>query len=118
MDVEIVYVGDHLFVDGVHGTLYTKGYFHCKHPNCPFALKMIVEVIEGKKRAVGLEKTVFTVHYHEEDDKPKETEMREISHDLILIQQNPMSDEAKAADARHKLGSAVLSPLQTTSSKR
>ena len=64
---------------------------------------MFVEIVEGKKRAVGVDKTIFTVHYHEDDDKPKALARREISHDLILIQKNPLSDEAKAADARHKL---------------
>ena len=64
---------------------------------------MIVEIVEDKKRAVGVDKTIFTVHYHEDDDKPKALARREISHDLILIQKNPLNDEAKAADARHKL---------------
>ena len=81
----IEYINDHLFVDGVHGTLFSKGYFYCKHPNCPFALKMVEDRLEGKKRAVAVEKVICPVHYHEKDDKTKAEVRREIVKDLVLI---------------------------------
>ena len=64
---------------------------------------MIVEIVEGKKRAVGVEKAFFLNHYHEDDDKPKELARSEILHDLLVIEKNLQSGEAKAAAARHKL---------------
>ena len=54
MEFVLEYVGAHLFINGVFGTVVQKGYFYCNHPNCPFALKVTLQHIDGERRAVAV----------------------------------------------------------------
>ena len=63
---------------------------------------MKVELVEVKKQALCVEKTLFDVHYNEQVDKSNVESWTIIVHDLILNRKNNKSDEAKAAKARHQ----------------
>ena len=49
MTYNIQYVSSKLFVGGFRGKLHTGNYFRCKNKSCPFALRMEVDVVDGKK---------------------------------------------------------------------
>ena len=58
--------------------------------------------MEGKKIVVGVESVICSVHYHEKDDKSKGEVRKKIARDLLAIEKDKDSDEAKAAEARHE----------------
>ena len=92
MEFTLQYVGDHLFINGVFGIVVQNGYFYCNHPNCPYALRVTVQYVEGQRRAVVVESVVCSVHYHEDDDKPRGHVRKEIASDLLLIGKEESSD--------------------------
>ena len=102
MTFVVEYIDGHVFIDGVFGKVASKGYFYCNHPNCPFALKVTLQLVDGKKKVVGVESVICSVHYHETDDKSKGEVRKEIARDLMAIEKDKDSDEAKAAIQRHK----------------
>ena len=98
----VEYIDNHIFIDGVFGKVASRGYFYCNHYNCPFALKVTLQLVEGHTRVVGVESVICSIHYHEDDDKPKGQVRQEIVRDLLTIEKDGESDEAKAAEARHE----------------
>ena len=53
MTSEVVYIDGHVFIDGVFGKVASKGYFNYNHPNCPFALKVTLQLADDKKKLWG-----------------------------------------------------------------
>ena len=49
-----------------------------------------------------MESVICSVHYHEKDDKSKSEVRKEIARELLAIEKDKDSDEAKAAEARHE----------------
>ena len=102
MSFILEYIDDHLFIDGVFGTVVQKGYFYCNHPNCPYSLRVTLQRVDGKRRVVAVESVVCSIHYHENDGKSKSQARKEIVRDLLLIKKDEKSPEAEAAKARHE----------------
>ena len=45
----VEYIDNHIFIDGVFGKVAERCYFYCNHYNCPFAFKVTLQLVEGKK---------------------------------------------------------------------
>ena len=89
---QVEYVSGRLFIDGVWGVL-SCGYFNCRCPSCPFSLKVVVENVDDKNYASGVERVVFRHHYHDAETT-KVDARREIQDVLASLGDTPTPEQA------------------------
>ena len=90
----IEYVSGCLFVNGIWGTMASKGYFSCKFETCPFSLKMVTEKVDSQTVAVGVERILFGFHNHEKTEKSKTDSKREMTQKLESLTAFSSGEEA------------------------
>ena len=94
MDHHIENVSGRWFVDGIWGILSSNCYFSCADPKCPFSLKVSAVKADCAKKIVGVERTVFEYHYHEDDGKSRTQAKREIKRTISRVSKLPHSQES------------------------
>ena len=98
MDHHIENVSGRWFVDGIWGILSSNCYFSCADPKCPFSLKVSTVKADGAKKIVGVERTVFEYHYHEDDGKSRTQAKREIKRTISQVSKLPYSQSVDFSD--------------------